>query len=221
MKMPTIAPSLLAADKTRLREETVLARDAGCPYVHFDVMDGKFVPAVSFSLDDFSKIKGIENLVYDVHIMVEEPWVLGEAYAKAGADIVTFHIEACHNREEVERTVRAIRDNGAKVGLSIKPHTPASAYLEVLDLPISLFLIMSVEPGKGGQAFIEGSLEKLKETKKIIGERDILLEVDGGIDGVTGPKCVEAGADILVAGSYLYGHDDFIDRVKGLQNVDL
>ncbi len=218
MRKVEVAPSLLAVGPDRLLEGVELAKKAGCAYVHFDVMDGHFVPNVSFGEADFAKISHIPSIKKDVHVMVEEPWVKGPAYGRLGADVVTFHLEACPSEEKVRETIDLIRKSGAKPGISIKPATPIKALEPYLDDALFLILVMSVEPGRGGQAYIEESTSKIRELRDLVGKRDILIEVDGGINGETGKLARDAGADIMVAGTYLYGHDDFEKRVRGLEN---
>ncbi len=215
MRKSFVAPSLLSADPKDLRGAALLARDSGCRYIHFDVMDGKFVENKSFSPEDFQEITGIEGLVYDVHLMAEDPLALAKEYAKLGADIVTFHLEAAKDPEYLKKAARELRGLGIRPGISIKPRTPVGALRPYLG-EFGLVLLMSVEPGKGGQSFIPESLPRVSELRKLIGERDILLEIDGGINDVTGKAAFERGADILVAGSYLYGHPDFSRRVESL-----
>lgn len=217
ISLPAVSPSLLSADKNNLLAETLKMRDFGASLIHVDVMDGIFVPNTNFSLDTVKEVSQAEGIIIDTHIMVINPLVLGPQYAKNGSDIVTFHFEACQNEEEIHRTIKAIRDDGAYVGLSIKPNTSVEKIKPFKD-EIDLFLLMSVEPGAGGQPFIEESLERLLEAKDILkdGLRKPLIEIDGGINGSTGPASIKNGADILVAGSYLFGHDDAKERIEGL-----
>ncbi len=218
MTYPAVSPSLLAADKTRIPDEILLAANSGAKFIHIDCMDGKFVPNVAYD-DAFVKKYHVPYLVNDVHIMIEKPWLFARNYCENGADILTFHLEACPDQESVLSTIQEIRSCGVHPGLSIKPATPASKILPYLEL-LDLILVMSVEPGKGGQAFLPTSLAKIallkKEALKRPLEKRPLIEVDGGINEVTGPLAVKQGADLLVAGSYLYGHEDFALRLKKL-----
>ncbi|MFA7110216.1 MAG: ribulose-phosphate 3-epimerase, partial [Bacilli bacterium] len=181
-----VAPSLLAADKQRLSEEIKLAEESGAEYLHFDVMDGKFVPSVSFGLEELEKISKLHKMVNDVHIMIENPDEEAIKYAKAGADIVTFHIEALPCMGCLAKTIKALHDYGTKVGISIKPGTKVNA-LDPFLQDIDLVLIMSVEPGKGGQPFMKSALRKIKYLRRMIDRHhyDVLIEVDGGINDVT------------------------------------
>lgn len=216
MTYPAVSPSLLAADKARIGHELARAERAGATFIHIDVMDGKFVPNVSFSLDFVREYAHKHHMVNDVHIMEEEPWVLAPKFVEAGADIVTFHYEACPDQTLRFATIEAIHRAGGLAGISIKPDTPVSV-LEPFLPYVDLILIMSVEPGKGGQPFLPGSLEKLDELKALLAQNTKkyapVIEIDGGIKEDTYNKALAHGAQILVAGSYLFGHEDFADRV--------
>ncbi|MDD4154493.1 MAG: ribulose-phosphate 3-epimerase [Bacilli bacterium] len=213
-----VAPSLLAADKSKLLDEIKLAESSGAEYLHFDVMDGKFVPNVSFGIDDLKKISSSHQMLNDVHIMIEDPDAQAVEYAKAGADIVTFHLEAFTCPSCMSKTIKAIHEAKAKVGISIKPATKVKTLLPFLDV-VDLVLVMSVEPGKGGQSFMKSALRKIKFLRRYIDRKKlkVLIEVDGGINDITGQMARQAGADILVAGTYLFGHDDFKERVAKLR----
>lgn len=217
---PAGNPSLLAADKGKMEEEILFAENCGARFIHIDVMDGKFVPATSLSLEFVQKYSHIHSMVNDVHLMINEPWKYVKDYAKAGADIITFHYEACPNKEKVLETIESISSSGANVGISIKPDTPVSA-LKPYIKKVNLILLMSVEPGKGGQPFIEKSLQRLDEICLLLNEMEPyerpILEIDGGINENTGRQALERGAQLLVAGSYLYGHTDFKHRLMLLE----
>ena len=218
MKEVMIAPSILSADFAKLGEEIKLVEDLGAEYLHFDVMDGHFVPNISFGIPVLKSISKLHNMVNDVHIMISEPKKYIEKFADAGAQIITFHYEACNSLQEVREIIDLIHDSGVKAGLSIKPNTPVEVldpFLEDLDL----VLVMSVEPGFGGQSFIPEALNKIAYLRNRIDENDLdcLIEVDGGINEKTGHLCAEAGVDILVAGSYLFGQKDIAERMESLR----
>ncbi len=218
MKEVMIAPSILSADFAKLGEEIKLVEDLGAEYLHFDVMDGHFVPNISFGIPVLKSISKLHNMVNDVHIMISEPKKYIQKFADAGAQIITFHYEACNSLQEVREVIDLIHDSGVKAGLSIKPNTPVEVldpFLEDLDL----VLVMSVEPGFGGQSFIPEALNKISYLRNRIDQfdYDCLIEVDGGINEKTGHLCAEAGVDILVAGSYLFGQKDIAERMESLR----
>jgi len=210
-----VAPSLLSANKNDLENEIKKAQDAGAEYIHWDIMDGDFVPATNFYGDEVKTYAKTHKLINDVHIMVSSPKSDALKYCDAGADIVTFHLEAVKFCPKCTNKISGlIHEKGVKAGISIKPKTSVKKVLPYLNL-FDLVLVMSVEPGKGGQKFMNSALRKIKKLRKYINENNLncLIEVDGGINEETAKKCRKAGADILVAGSYLYGHDDFKERL--------
>lgn len=213
-----VAPSLLAANKDKLVDEVQLIEKLGAEYLHFDVMDGKFVPNVSFSSTDLKKISPFHSMINDVHIMVFNPLEVAKEYINNGAHIITFHYEALSSDEEVFNVINEIKKLDVMVGLSIKPKTEVKNILKFLPL-LDLILIMSVEPGFGGQSFIYSSLEKVEFLRNYIDENKYktLIEIDGGINGETGQIARKSGADILVAGSYLFGHEDIKERIRKLR----
>ena len=213
-----IAPSLLSADKEHLEDEILKVEALGCEYIHWDIMDGIFVPNTAIPLEAVKANAKVHKMVNDVHIMVADPMKVAPEFIEAGADIVTFHFEALECPVCCKKLIDKIHSLGCKAGISIKPKTNVKVLKELVKY-VDLVLIMSVEPGKGGQAFIPSALGKIKKLRKWIDKENLncLIEVDGGINGETGQKCRKAGVDILVAGSYLYGHDDIKERVESLR----
>lgn len=213
--MAIISPSILSADFCRLAEDCRLVLDAGAAMLHFDVMDGHFVPNISFGVPVLASLhRGMPSAFFDVHLMISHPLAYVDAFAKAGADLVNFHLES---EDEPGAVLAAIRAAGRKTGMTIKPGTPAEALLPWLD-QLDLVLVMSVEPGFGGQKFQASALYKLEALKKEREARGLsfLLEVDGGVNAETAPFCVEAGADVLVAGSAVFAAADPAAEVRAL-----
>lgn len=200
-----LAPSILAADFKQLGEEMKRTEDHGAGYLHFDVMDGMFVPSISFGMPVLASIREATAQVKDVHLMVQEPIRYIEAFQEAGADLITIHLEAC---EDVEATIAKIRETGCKVGLSICPETDADAVNAYLDR-VDMILVMCVHPGFGGQKFIPESLDKIRRIRGMIEERGLSvdLEVDGGIYLTNVREVLDAGANIIVAGSAVFRGD--------------
>lgn len=198
-----VAPSLLAADFSRLAEDIARVEAGGAEILHLDVMDGHFVPNISFGVPVIEKIRPVSKLFFDTHLMLSDPLKYAEAFAKAGADLLTFHIEAI---EEPRRVIAHIRNLGVHVGITLNPSTPVTAIAEVIP-EVDLVLIMSVWPGFGGQRFIESSVTKISECRELL-EPWQRLEVDGGIDPKTSQAVIAAGADTLVAGQAVFGRPD-------------
>lgn len=200
-----LAPSILAADFKALGKEMELTEEAGAQYIHFDVMDGMFVPSISFGMPVLQSIKGATSQVMDAHLMVQEPIRYIEDFKKAGADIVTVHLEAC---VDVDATIKKIRSSGMKAGLSICPDTKAEDAKRYLP-DIDMLLVMSVHPGFGGQKFIPESLEKIRALRTMADELglDTDIEVDGGIYHSNVREVLDAGANVIVAGSAVFGGD--------------
>lgn len=213
-----VAPSLLAANKNDLLNEIKKVETLGVEYLHWDIMDGIFVPNTSYSSEDVKKYSKVHKMVNDVHIMVSDPKEISKEFVDAGADLITFHIEAVNCPICAGKIINYLHEHNVKAGISIKPKTKVKEILPLLD-KVDVVLVMSVEPGKGGQKFMPMALRKIKKLRHIIDKNNYncLIEVDGGINDVTGQKCRKAGADILVAGSYLFNHDDIKERIKSLR----
>lgn len=204
MRPVKIAPSILSADFTRLGEEIRAAESAGADWIHLDVMDGHFVPNISFGPMVVRAAREVTKLPLDVHLMIEAPERYVSAFADAGAHSITVHQEACRH---LHRTVEQIRGLGVRAGVAINPATPCESLTEIAE-HVDLVLVMSVNPGFGGQSFIEGSVKKVARVRQLLadhGREGVEIEVDGGIDAGTAPRVVLAGATALVAGSALFG----------------
>ena len=201
-----ISPSMLSADFGNLERDTKMIDRSAAEWVHIDVMDGVFVPNISFGFPVMKPIRKATNKVLDVHLMIVEPEKYVRRFVEAGADYVTFHYEAT---DDIEGCIKAIREAGAKVGISIKPATEAAVLTDILS-KVDLVLVMSVEPGFGGQSFIDGSLDKIRDLAKMRQEQglDFIIEVDGGISAKNAAEVFKAGAEALVAGSAVFGAAD-------------
>ncbi len=203
-----IAPSLLSMDFTQTLKQLNEIKESQATWLHFDVMDGHFVPNLSFGPDICKQVRKHSDLFMDVHIMVSDPNYFSDVFIEAGADLITFHLEACQSEEEVLTIIKKIHDKGIKVGLTIKPATDVKDLLPFMD-KIDLVLIMSVNPGYGGQSFIPSALDKIAFLRQYIDENKLscLIEVDGGINAETAQWVLDAGVDVLVAGSYIFKND--------------
>ena len=212
--MIKIAPSILAANFAKLGEEVKEVEQAGAELIHIDVMDGHFVPNISFGSIVLDAIRPLTNLPLDVHLMIENPDQYIEQFAKAGADYITVHVEACRH---LHRTIQLIRSYGVKPGVVLNPHTPIESIQHILE-DIDMVLFMTVNPGFGGQKFIHSVVPKVEALSTIIKERglNIEIEIDGGINAETIVPCAKAGATIFVAGSAIYSKED---RTAALQEI--
>ncbi|WP_071461172.1 ribulose-phosphate 3-epimerase [Bacillus massilinigeriensis] len=213
--MVKIAPSILSADFSRLGEEIQDVERGGADLIHVDVMDGHFVPNITIGPLIVEAIRPVTKLPLDVHLMIENPDSYIEAFAKAGADYITVHVEAC---KHLHRTIQLIKSNGVRAGVVLNPATPVSSIVHVLE-DLDMVLLMSVNPGFGGQKFIPSVLGKIREVKEMaesIGA-EIEIEVDGGVNKETAPLCIEAGATMLVAGSAVYNESDRKRAIEALK----
>lgn len=203
-----IAPSLLSMDFTQTLNQLKDIKESQATWLHFDVMDGHFVPNLSFGPDICKQIRNHSDLFMDVHIMVSDPHYFSNVFIEAGADLITFHLEACQSEQEVFDLINKIHDKGVKVGLSIKPDTDVKSLIPFIS-KIDLILIMSVHPGYGGQSFISSAIDKISFLRNYIDENKLscLIEVDGGINADTAKLVLDVGADVLVAGSYIFKHN--------------
>ena len=217
--MMKVSPSILSADFVNLERDIRALEPAGADYVHIDVMDGIFVPNITIGIPVVEAIRRISNLVLDVHLMIDRPIRYVERFCKAGADLVTVHVEA-DTEENTLEALRRIKACGVKAGVVVKPKTPAEAVLPFIDL-CDLILVMTVEPGFGGQSFMADMMPKVTKIRQYINERkpECELEVDGGVNQQTGKVCAEAGANVLVAGSAYFKAQDpkaFVDALHAL-----
>lgn len=216
--MVKIAPSLLSADFAKLGEEAAEVKAAGAEYLHFDVMDGLFVPNISIGLPVLKSLRKATDMPIDVHLMIERPIRYVEDFCKAGADLLTFHIES-DTEENIHAAIAATKALGKKAGITLKPGTPAEAILPFIK-EVHLVLVMTVEPGFGGQTFMYDQLPKIKKIREYIDTvaPGAELEIDGGVDAKTAAFCIEAGAEVLVAGSAVFGKADRAAAIQAIKN---
>ena len=211
--MVLIAPSMLSADFSALRKDLEEVEQAGADLIHWDIMDGHYVPNLTFGAGVVKQLRPYSKLPFDVHLMVTNPDDMVPWFAEAGADIITVHAEVCPH---LDRTLDVIRATGCQAGVSLNPSTPEDVLNYVLD-KIDIILVMTVNPGFGGQVFLDSQLEKIRRIKAMIGDRDIKIEIDGGINPMTAAECISVGADILVAGTSVFAGRNFRKNIEALR----
>lgn len=214
--MVKVAPSVLSANFAELKRDLDEIKKCGADWIHYDVMDGHFVPNISFGYSILKDVSKVTDLYLDVHLMISEPMKYVDEFINANASLITFHIESMENEEKTRELIQYIHDKGVDVGISIKPATPVKEIEKYLN-DIDLVLVMSVEPGFGGQSFQEKAIDKIKELSQLKKQYQFLIEVDGGINASTGALCKNAGVDVLVAGSYVFGAENRQVAIESLK----
>lgn len=212
-----IAPSLLSADFLNLQRDVEMINNSDADWLHLDIMDGVFVPNISFGFPVLNALKDVCKKPMDVHLMIVEPQKFINEVAATGAYMMNVHYEVCTH---LHRTITAIKEAGMKAGVTLNPHTPVSLLEDIIQ-ELDMVLLMSVNPGYGGQRFIEHSVEKVKELKKLVDRKGLstLIEVDGGVNAETGKRLVDAGADVLVAGNYVFKSPDPVETIRQLKAI--
>jgi ribulose-phosphate 3-epimerase len=213
--MALVAPSILSANFANLERDVKMAEEGGADWIHVDVMDGHFVPNITIGPVVVKHLRKVTKLPLDVHLMIEHPDRYVQDFRDSGADIISVHQETCIH---LQRTLHFIRSTGAKAGVVLNPATSHETLQYVLD-DVDLILVMSVNPGFGGQEFIKSSVQKIQAISKMIGSKKIFIEVDGGVNDTTGQQVVSAGAHVLVAGSYVFGAGTMKERIAQLKNL--
>ena len=215
--MHLIAPSVLAADFTKLADEFAMVNNSTADWFHIDVMDGRFVPNITFGMFVVEAMSRLAQKPLDVHLMIVRPERYLQKFKELGAEIITVHVEACPH---LHRTIQQIKELGCKAGVALNPHTPVGVLEEIIS-DVDLVLLMSVNPGFGGQKFIESTYKKVEKTKKLILESGskALIEIDGGVNAETAPLLMKAGADVLVAGNFVFNSENPIETIKMLKTI--
>ena len=217
MDIPLIAPSVLAADFANLQRDIEMLNESEADWIHLDIMDGRFVPNISFGIPVVESIRRHTSKFLDVHLMIEQPENYVEAFFQAGANMITVHYEACPH---LHRNIQQIKDLGCQAGVALNPHTPVRLLKDILD-ELDLVLVMSVNPGFGGQKFIQQTFNKIQELREMIdsSESNAVIEVDGGVNNANAAQLAEAGAQVLVAGSAVFKAEDPMEMISSLKSL--